>query len=83
MGSVCYIQCSVQTCYAPLSSQKKTLENEYFSRIIFIIREIINKRIRGAMVARLTPDQKVACSIHVGFSFVAFIFLFFHGSYDL
>ena len=23
-------------------------------------------RIRGAMVARLTPDQKVACSIHVG-----------------
>jgi hypothetical protein len=24
-------------------------------------------RIRGAMVARLTPDQKVACSIHVGF----------------
>ncbi len=23
--------------------------------------------IRGAMVARLTPDQKVACSIHVGF----------------
>ncbi|WZZ10854.1 hypothetical protein YC2023_096775 [Brassica napus] len=22
--------------------------------------------IRGAMVARLTPDQKVACSIHVG-----------------
>ena len=25
-------------------------------------------RIRGAMVARLTPDQKVACSIHVGFN---------------
>jgi hypothetical protein len=25
--------------------------------------------IRGAMVARLTPDQKVACSIHVGFIF--------------
>jgi hypothetical protein len=24
--------------------------------------------IRGAMVARLTPDQKVACSIHVGFN---------------
>ena len=24
-------------------------------------------RILGAMVARLTPDQKVACSIHVGF----------------
>ncbi|KAL0363238.1 UNVERIFIED_CONTAM: Pentatricopeptide repeat-containing protein, mitochondrial [Sesamum calycinum] len=26
-----------------------------------------SNRIRGAMVARLTPDQKVACSIHVGF----------------
>ncbi|KAG0588432.1 hypothetical protein KC19_2G242300 [Ceratodon purpureus] len=24
--------------------------------------------IRGAMVARLTPDQKAACSIHVGFN---------------
>ena len=24
--------------------------------------------IHGAMVARLTPDQKVACSIHVGFN---------------
>ena len=23
-------------------------------------------RLRGAMVARLTPDQKVACSSHVG-----------------
>ena len=58
---------------------KKTLENEYFSRIIFIIREIISKRIRGAMVARLTPDQKVACSIHVGFNLVVFIFNFFMG----
>jgi hypothetical protein len=28
----------------------------------------IHNRIRGAMVARLTPDQKVACSIHVGFN---------------
>ena len=27
-----------------------------------------NQGIRGAMVARLTPDQKVACSIHVGFN---------------
>jgi hypothetical protein len=27
-----------------------------------------HRRIRGAMVARLTPDQKVACSIHVGFN---------------
>ena len=24
------------------------------------------RRLRGAMVARLTPDQKVACSNHVG-----------------
>ena len=31
------------------------------------------------MVARLTPDQKDACSIHVGFNFVVFIFSFFHG----
>ena len=31
------------------------------------------KWIRGAMVARLTPDQKVACSIHVGFN-VNFLF---------
>jgi hypothetical protein len=27
-----------------------------------------HRRIRGAIVARLTPDQKVACSIHVGFN---------------
>ncbi|WZZ76976.1 hypothetical protein YC2023_088346 [Brassica napus] len=26
--------------------------------------EVKSIRIRGAMVARLTPDQKVACSIH-------------------
>ncbi len=31
-------------------------------------RRISCARIRGAMVARLTPDQKVACSIHVGFN---------------
>ncbi len=28
---------------------------------------VLQPGIRGAMVARLTPDQKVACSIHVGF----------------
>jgi hypothetical protein len=28
-----------------------------------------NNWICGAMVARLTPDQKVACSIHVRFTF--------------
>ena len=29
-------------------------------------------RLRGAMVARLTPDQKVACSIHVGVTLYVF-----------
>ena len=28
--------------------------------------------IHGAMVARLTLDKKVACSIHVGFSVILF-----------
>ena len=37
-----------------------------------------NKWIRGAMVARLTPDQKVACSIHVGFNSQLFCFFFFY-----
>ena len=27
---------------------------------------LLPTRLRGAMVARLTPDQKVACSTHVG-----------------
>ena len=31
-------------------------------------------RSRGAMVARLTPDQKVACSNHVGLMFLFFPF---------
>ncbi len=31
-----------------------------------------NWRFRGAMVARLTPDQKVACSNHVGISNCSF-----------
>ena len=34
---------------------------------IYQLVSINTKGIRGAMVARLTPDQKVACSIHVGF----------------
>ena len=34
---------------------------------IYYLASIKTKGIRGAMVARLTPDQKVACSIHVGF----------------
>ena len=32
---------------------------------------------RGATVARLTPDQKVACSNHVGVNFFLFPFFFF------
>ena len=35
--------------------------------IIRVICAVASPGIRGAMVARLTPDQKVACSIHVGF----------------
>ena len=39
----------------------------------------LHKRIRGATVARLTPDQKVACSIHVGFIFSIFgLFSYFY-----
>ena len=48
--------------------------------IIRVICAVASPGIRGAMVARLTPDQKVACSIHVGFkppNLVRIIFLFF------
>jgi hypothetical protein len=45
--------------------------------LINIIVHTIYKRIRGAMVARLTPDQKVACSIHVGFIFFFFFLILF------
>jgi hypothetical protein len=31
-------------------------------------------RSRGAMVARLTPDQKVACSSHVGVKLITLLF---------
>ena len=33
-------------------------------------------RLRGAMAARLTPDQKAACSSHVGVKFFPFTFCF-------
>ena len=33
-----------------------------------------SKRLRGATVARLTPDQKAACSNHVGVKSNIFIF---------
>jgi hypothetical protein len=35
---------------------------------------LLTRRLRGATVARLTPDQKVACSNHVGVTF-RFIFV--------
>ena len=33
--------------------------------------------LRGAMVARLTPDQKAACSSHVGVTYTFLFLLFF------
>ena len=50
---------------------------------------ILTSWLRGAMVARLTPDQKVACSSHVGvseffflrFRFELFFFLLFPFEY--
>ena len=32
--------------------------------------------LRGAMVARLTPDQKAACSSHVGVTKISFLLFF-------
>jgi hypothetical protein len=43
---------------------------------LYLVRCELHNRIRGAMVARLTPDQKVACSIHVGFNFNNTCFFF-------
>ena len=31
--------------------------------------KLYHRWISGASVVRLTPDQKVACSIHIGFMF--------------
>ena len=45
---------------------------QFSSKLISInlfVETVTHQWIRGAMVARLTPDQKVACSIHVGFNF--------------
>ena len=47
------------------------------NKLYSFILENVTCRIRGAMVARLTPDQKVACSIHVGFTFMKYFFFFF------
>ena len=38
----------------------------YISATTFELSYILVSRLRGATVARLTPDQKVACSNHVG-----------------
>ena len=38
--------------------------------------------LRGAMVARLTPDQKAACSSHVGVTEVLFFFFFLSRKYQ-
>ena len=45
---------------------------QYFTRE----RNIASSGLRGAMVARLTPDQKAACSSHVGVKFFTFTFVF-------
>ena len=45
---------------------------QYFTRET----NIASSGLRGAMVARLTPDQKAACSSHVGVKFFPFTFDF-------
>ncbi|KAL6009808.1 galactose metabolism-related protein [Asimina triloba] len=45
------------------------LTHRFQSKYVTVVLYKPLRRIRGAMVARLTPDQKVACSIHVGFSY--------------
>ena len=69
------------------SSPTRPRHSAYDLIIVVLIKDLIHAitvRIRGAMVARLTPDQKVACSIHVGFkppnkpdSFLFFALFFF------
>ena len=39
--------------------------------------------LRGATVARLTPDQKVACSNHVGVKLFLFLVLFVSGGFEI
>ena len=49
----------------------------YVSTCIFLLKpNDASSRLRGAMVARLTPDQKAACSSHVGVKFFPFTFVF-------
>ena len=48
--------------------------------VILVNKREAKQRLRGATVARLTPDQKVACSNHVGVN-KSFIFSFFEFKY--
>ena len=41
-----------------------------------------NRRLRGATVARLTPDQKVACSNHVGVMYASIFTFYFSISFE-
>ena len=54
----------------------------YFGRYLLMLKVVISnsnfQRLRGATVARLTPDQKVACSNHVGVKFIFSLFRFLH-----
>ena len=56
----------------------QTLEILYHFNEFKYINFTLNFRVglRGAMVARLTPDQKAACSSHVGVTEISFLFFF-------
>ena len=45
----------------------------FLSVFLCISESRCSNRLRGAMVARLTPDQKAACSNHVGVIIILFI----------
>ena len=49
------------------SGYNQNYGRDWYGASIVLIPE---QRLRGAMVARLTPDQKAACSSHVGVSFL-------------
>ena len=52
------------------------LDFDGFINIYTILEEKLHvQRLRGATVARLTPDQKVACSNHVGVINIFFLLL--------
>ena len=55
----------------PSSNLGRTLFIYLFIYVLLCPR--VSKRLRGATVARLTPDQKAACSNHVGVIIILFI----------